>query len=340
MEVSPDMTRCPVGAKLSWLRTAHIRHQQALGLLLAVPSTETLFLQRTQWLTLTSPASLLKSHCYPAPPWPPCFKFGSSQPRIQILLPSSPQSIILNPLQHTVELFSWWLFVVCLLWANVTPRRQGPLLGLFTNGSWELTIGSGPWRPAMVLFFFFERLRSLYEGRESFLFLKGTLGLQFSHTVMNWKSPKYTVSITWAAPVPRNTVISHLRADNCLRAASLASFPRTFTVSALKAHLIPRILKGSGSMGAMFSPGILGEWEGIWIQNFLWTVSYLSPLGIFFPSFLPSFPPFFVPSFCPPSLPSFPSLFLKLKKKIISWLCCGAYWILVPRAGIEPRPWQ
>ena len=155
MEVSPDMTRCPVGAKLSWLRTAHIRHQQALGLLLAVPSTETLFLQRTQWLTLTSPASLLKSHCYPAPPWPPCFKFGSSQPRIQILLPSSPQSIILNPLQHTVELFSWWLFVVCLLWANVTPRRQGPLLGLFTNGSWELTIGSGPWRPAMVLFFFF-----------------------------------------------------------------------------------------------------------------------------------------------------------------------------------------
>ena len=129
---------------------------------------------------------------------------------------------------------------------------------------------------------------------------------------MNWKSPKYTVSITWAAPVPRNTVISHLRADNCLRAASLASFPRTFTVSALKAHLIPRILKGSGSMGAMFSPGILGEWEGIWIQNFLWTVSYLSPLGIFFPSFLPTF----LCSFLLPSLSPFLSFsFLKIKKK-------------------------
>ena len=185
--------------------------------------------------------------------------------------------------------------------------------------------------------FFFERLRSLYKGRESFLFLKGTLGLQFSHTVMNWKSPKYTVSITWAAPVPRSTVISHLRANNCLRAASLASFPCTFTVSALKAHLIPRILKGSGSVGAMFPPGILGEWEGIWIQNFLWTIFYLSPLGIFFPSFLPTF----LCSFLLPSLSPFLSFsFLKIKKKIISWLCCGAYWILVPRAGIEPRPWQ
>lgn len=52
------------------------------------------------------------------------------------------------------------------------------ILGAY-NRIWSLEAGNG------FVFFFFERLRSLYEGRESFLFLKGTLGLQFSHTVMN-----------------------------------------------------------------------------------------------------------------------------------------------------------
>ena len=74
----------------------------------------------------------------------------------------------------------------------------------------------------------------------------------------------------------------------------------------------PTSFRGFCSMGAMFSPGILGEWEGIWIQNFLWTVSYLSPLGIFFPSLLPTF----LCSFLRPSLSPFLSFsFLKIKKK-------------------------
>lgn len=116
----------------------------------------------------------------------------------------------------------------------------------------------------MISFFFLNDLGH-FTRVESPSFFKGTLGLQPHHNELNG----FRIHSLHPMGSPSAcTHISHLRANNCLRSASLASFPCTFTVSALKAHLIPRILKGSGSLGAMFSQAILGEWEGIWIRNF------------------------------------------------------------------------
>ena len=83
-------------------------------------STETLFLQRTQWLTLTSPSNLLKSHRYPAPPWPPCFNSVPPNLESRSSCPLPPTADYSTP-SNTLSDFSHGAYLLSVFSERMSP---------------------------------------------------------------------------------------------------------------------------------------------------------------------------------------------------------------------------
>lgn len=179
------------------------------------------------------------------------------------------------------------LAICCLSSLNKSYLQEaGLLLGLLTNASQVLTVGSGPWRPAMI----FEQIRSLYEGwkKESLIFQGGHVGFvwELHRDEMIRLQKKQPPSQKHQCPEgPSSSIWGRITLPKRGLPAALAS--------ALKAHPIHHLIHPKSVWKGSFSRGGLEGWESIWIWmcHFLWTTFYWTA-NLLWSRFFPSFPPF------------------------------------------------
>ena len=135
MEVSPDMTRCPLGAKLSWLRSAHIRHSAFCWLFPlyrnAVPSENP--------VTHTHiPFKPAQKSPLPSPTLTSLFQFSSSQLQSRSSCPLPPTADYSTP-SNTLSDFSHGAYLL-----SVFSERMSP------PGGRDLCLACSPMNPGSL----------------------------------------------------------------------------------------------------------------------------------------------------------------------------------------------